>query len=112
VRRELWALGYASVPVRVRACELGAPFRGQRVFVVGAADQGGESSRALYAQTSRLPELARALRQDWGHAPPDALGVADGTPHGVDRVQAYGDAVMPIMGELVGRFLAPVLEQM
>lgn len=38
VRRSLWSLGYSSVPIRVRASEVGAWHERSRVFVVADAD--------------------------------------------------------------------------
>lgn len=38
VRRALWGLGYASVPVRVRACDVGARHERARVLLVAHAD--------------------------------------------------------------------------
>ena len=112
VRRELWAIGYASVPVRMRASQFGAPFQGSRVFVIAAANGDGQSAGPLHAQVAKLPELARPLRQDWGRPSPRALGVAYGLPSGVvgARNAAVGNAVMPVMGHLAGLVLRPVLQ--
>lgn len=38
VRRSLWKVGYASLPIRVRASDVGAPHERARVFVVAYAD--------------------------------------------------------------------------
>jgi DNA (cytosine-5)-methyltransferase 1 len=103
VRRDLHELGYASVPVHVRASAFGAPHDRQRVFVVAThADEHGESARALNAEVARMPAIARALRQDWGQPSPGALGVADGVPDRMERLAAVGDAVMPVMAEAIG----------
>jgi DNA (cytosine-5)-methyltransferase 1 len=101
LRRELFALGYASLPIRVRACNVGAHHERARVFVVAHADS----------------ELLRKL-QGWWHGPgrevaaqlaqsqdfaPARLGTDDGLPDWVDRRKELGNAVVPQAAELIGR---------
>ena len=38
VRRDLWVAGYDSLPIRVRASDLGAPHQRARIFIVAHAD--------------------------------------------------------------------------
>lgn len=49
VRRDLWALGYAALPIRVRASDVGARHLRARIFVVAAdlAGDGGGAWRQL-----------------------------------------------------------------
>lgn len=106
VRRDLGRLGYASVSVRLRACDVGAPVKRERCFVVAQSYRHGESAGAVHAQTSRLPSLASVAWQDWGQASPRALGVADGIPHVPQRLRAVGNAVVPAVAEVIGRAIA------
>ncbi len=67
-------------------------------------------------QPQELAALARRLEEGWGHwngGPPPNLGVDDGLPQGMAGriVSAYGDAVMPIIPELIGKGMK-MLEQM
>jgi DNA (cytosine-5)-methyltransferase 1 len=110
VRRDLGRLGYSSLPVRVRAADVGAPFEGARIFVIATANCHGEPTRPVDAQMARLRESADACRQDWGKPSSRALGVADGVPARMDRLRAVGNAVVPQCAELVGRHLVLQLE--
>lgn len=107
VRRELNGLGYASVPLRLRAFDLGAPFKGSRVFVVATPYREGKPAFPINAQVALMQATARARREDWGRPSPEALGVADGFPRGLAGQQrrAFGNAVMPAMGEAMGEWI-------
>jgi len=108
VRRDLWRLGYTGLPVQLRASQFGAPFRGERIYVVATPHGNGESISALHAQASELQESTKSSWTDWGNAPSAALGVADGVPHRVDRLRALGNAVVPQVAEWLGRRIVEV----
>jgi len=103
VRRDLWWLGYSSLPLRLRASQFGAPFRGERVYVVATSDSDGKSISAIYEETSNVQEFARLGWTDWGEAPPRALGMVDGVPDCLDRLRALGNAVAPQVAQWIGR---------
>lgn len=112
VRSNLYERGYSSVSFQLCASDVGAPHKRARVFVVAHANEHGESARALHAQVAKLPEIARACRRDWGNAPAEALGVADGLSDGVGRaLKAYGNAVVPQVSYTVGLVARGVLER-
>jgi DNA (cytosine-5)-methyltransferase 1 len=103
VRRDLWRLGYASVPVQVSAADAGAPFDGARVFVVATSDRERQPTLCVDGEVAELPQPTDARRAHWRAAPPGALGVADGIPCTMERNQALGNAVVPACAEVIGR---------
>ena len=105
LRRDLHRLGYASVPIRLRASDVGAPFKGSRIFIVAASNSQGQSASALNEKMARLPQIAEACWQDWGQPPATALGVADGIPDRMERLRMTGNAVVPAMAHVVGRLI-------
>lgn len=105
VRGALHTRGYASVPLRLRACDVGAPFKGSRVFLVATPHREGQSALAKYAKVEVLQELANACRQDWRRPSPHALGMADGIPHRMDRVRLMGNAVVPLCAKVIGKLI-------
>lgn len=106
VRRDLWRLGYSSLPLRLRASQFGAPFRGERIYLVATSDGNGKSISTFHEKTSELQELTGFSWTDWGDAPPGALGVAHGIPNRVDRLRSLGKAVVPQKAEWIGRIIA------
>ena len=109
VRRQLWALGYASLPLRVSAEDVGAPHRRARCWVVAYADGGGQSAMRLDAEVARH-RAASVVGRDWRTPSPGGLPVADGLPGGLDRCRMYGDAVVPAVSEFIGRLIAQSLQ--
>jgi len=106
VRSDLARLGYASVPLSLRASDVGASFPRARVFVVAQSYGDGESARAVHAQMAKLPSLARPARSDWGRPSSRALGMADGVSGCMDRLHQLGNAVVPQCAEVIGRAIA------
>lgn len=138
VRRSLGSLGYASVPVGIAACEVGARHRRERVFVVAgdAADVAGLGlafwERLPRGELEEQPPLAGGAGDDEGAVSPGwrlpprpwmVRGV-HGLPGGMDgpwkragwtparlraaRIQALGNAVVPAQVEPVGRLIGLV----
>lgn len=110
VRRELGRLGYASVPLLLRASDVGAPHPRARVFVVAKSYGEGESARAVHAQMAELPTLARPLRKKWRRPPSRALGMADGVPDCMVRLRQLGNAVVPQCSEAIGHVIRQLME--
>lgn len=106
LRRELWSRGYASVPFRVRASNVGAHHERARIILVANADS------ELLRKLSRWwdgpgREVAAQLAQSQDFAPA-RLGTDDGLPNWVDRRKQLGNAVMPQVAELIGRGIMAV----
>lgn len=104
VRGDLHGLGYASVPVQVSAGSVGAPHKRPRVLVVAHADGEGEPLRSIHAEVAGLRPLPRGGGH-WRDTQPGTLRVADGLPNGMDRRRTLGNAVVPQVGEYVGRLI-------
>lgn len=102
VRRGLHGRGFDSLQIRVRACDVGGPFKGSRVFVLAAPYCKGQPTLPEHEQMAGLREAAAACWQDWGQPSSEALGVAHGLPRGVDS--ARRGAVVPQVAKAVGRF--------
>lgn len=101
VRRDLHTAGYASVPLRVRACDVGAPQRGARTFVVASPYRDSQPVVSLDVEASRLREIASTLAsRGWSPGPSTGMEVVDGIPERV-ALRLYGNAVVPRMAELV-----------
>lgn len=100
LRRELWSRGYASLPFRVRASNVGAHHERARIVLVANADS--EFLRELSRWWNGPGrEVASQLAQSQDFAPA-RLGTDDGLPDWVDRRKALGNAVVPQVAELIG----------
>lgn len=109
LRRLLHGIGYASVPFRVRASDVGAPHERSRIFVVANAD--GELLRQLQGWWSGPGrQMAAELAQSQNFAP-RRLGADDGLPDWVHRRRALGNAIVPQIAELIGRGIMTVSKQ-
>lgn len=111
VRRDLHAAGYASVPLRMSAGELGADHRRTRAFVIANPD--GEQLRELSRRWrgARREVSAEPLFASWGTAESRMARVDDGIPRGVDRRRALGNAVVPACAEVVGHVIRGIHER-
>jgi DNA (cytosine-5)-methyltransferase 1 len=101
LRRQLNARGYSSLPLRVRAADVGARHLRARGWLVAHAD--GERLRELSRWWSGPGrQVATELAQSWDSAP-RGLGANDGLPDWVDRRHALGNAIVPAAAELIFR---------
>lgn len=104
LRRELWRLGYSSVPLRVRAEEVGAVHERARVYVVAHTDC--ERLRELSRWWGRQGrQVAEELAGAWDSSP-RRLGTDDGISGAVDRRHALGNAVVINAVRLVARAIS------
>ncbi len=113
VRRDLWRLGYSSVPLRLRASDVGAPFGGSRIFILATraakADGDRESTSPLDAKVAVMPSPPGLGWRDWGAPETAALGVDDGIPCGMDRLRGLGNAVVPAQAREAFRRLSGLM---
>jgi DNA (cytosine-5)-methyltransferase 1 len=111
VRRDLWGLGYSSVPIRVCAADIGAPHGRPRVFVVAHSDPEGELLRSLHGEVARASTDARLLQSHWRDPFSGPVRMAYGIPHGMDRIRAVGDAIVPQVTEVIGLAIVSALNK-
>jgi DNA (cytosine-5)-methyltransferase 1 len=108
LRRRLYERGYSSLPLRVRAAEVGAVHLRARGWLVANPDS--EQLRELSRWWSREGgQVAEELALTWDSAP-RGLGTDDGLPDWVDRRHALGNAVVPRAAELIFRGIQRVTE--
>lgn len=103
LRRRLFGLGYASLPLRVRAADVGAVHLRARGWLV--ANPHGEQLRELSRWWSREGgQVAAELASSWDSAP-RGLGTDDGLSAELDeaRRHALGNAIVPRAAELIFR---------
>ncbi len=109
VRRDLWRLGYASLPVQLCAGTFGAWHRRPRCFVVAHANRDSESLEPIHGKVASLRPVARA-RGPWRTPAPGAFRVADGLPGEMDQLRGIGNAVVPQVAEWLGRQIKAAID--
>lgn len=108
---DLARLGYDVEWSNLPASAVGAPFIGNRIFVLAVLQTtrlDGSSRRLLEASRDRRPQYEpRRLSGDavaakwwteetWSHLRPSVLRMANGIPFVVDRLRSLGNAVVPL----------------
>lgn len=118
VLSDLAALGFDAEWSVLPACAVGAPHTRERLFVVaypnggdGAAGLGLGPEAALSAGDLRQGAWADPV-DGFVEAASSGVGVAYGLPEWVEpaRVTALGNAVVPRVGELIGRLILAHLD--
>jgi DNA (cytosine-5)-methyltransferase 1 len=114
VYRDLRQLGYRVRVGTISACSVGAPHTRSRVFVLAhsmrlGCDQGGHQSSAVRSgeavAPSRQRRVAAVERPTGWETEPAVARVANGVPDGMDRIRSLGNAVVPAVGEHIGRLV-------
>lgn len=100
VLTDLESQGYSCWPFIIPACAIGAPHRRDRVWII--AHSCG-IRRVTPPSTLPIPQdLSNATV--FGELPtPFTSRINDGIPFLVDRIRALGNAVVPLIPELIGR---------
>lgn len=127
VLSDLEEAGYGVQTFLIPACGVDAPHRRERAWIVAYSNreygqrgsepqQSVSGSRQAWAESQRsggdVPDTAHNLPReskltDPGRWPaePDVGRVADGVPGRVDRLKSLGNAVVPQIPEILGRFI-------
>ena len=93
LRRALWGKGYASLPLRVSAAELGCRHVRARGFIIANTDS--DKLRQLSWWWSwQGRQKAQELAKSWDFTP-RGLGTDNGIPNRVDRLKALGNSLVP-----------------
>ena len=106
LRRRLHERGYSSLPLRVRAAEVGGSHDRARGWLV--ANANCEQLRKLsWWWCGEGWAVAEELARSWD-SEPRRLGADDGLPDWVDRRRALGNAIVPGAAELIFRGIKAV----
>jgi DNA (cytosine-5)-methyltransferase 1 len=106
---DLASIGYDAEWRVVSAASVGAPHRRDRIIIVGYPNSKPQAQCELVSESSLSMECLgdtswlRAFR--WPTDQPGMVGVANGVPFGMDRRRGLGNAVVPQVGEVIGRLV-------
>jgi DNA (cytosine-5)-methyltransferase 1 len=95
---DIESLGYTATATPCSAANVGADHIRERYWLLGDADNNGESVCAINDEASWLPELQEGI---WSRYP-NELRMAHGVAHRVDRLRACGNGWVP---QVVARIL-------
>lgn len=101
VLADLEGAGYAVRPVVVGAWAVGGAHRRDRVWVVANSDLPGDRVRRAFDPMGEAP----CPRTESRFAQPEPPRMADGVPRRLDRLRCLGNAVVPLIPELIGRWI-------
>lgn len=104
---DLEGAGYKVQPVVIPACAVGAPHRRDRVWIIANAEKKQGIYRPNLREASqRLPDDTDYWAANaWNEAKPRICRVDDGIPNRVDRTGRLGNAVVPQIPEIIGRYI-------
>jgi len=98
-------IGYDAEWHCIPASAIGAPHRRDRIWIVAYPNNDGEPTCSVNAETRRLsPFISNDGWPEWAHYP-DAVRMDDGVSNRLDRLKALGNAVVPQIPELIGRWI-------
>lgn len=125
VLADLACLGFDAEWSLLRASQFGAPHPRERLYLVAyPAGVDGGTRDLLGEGGERRPPLAvgglsglaahqrRRAASEWLAGEPRVARLAHGLPGWLDRIKAVGNAVVPQVGELVGRLIREHAERL
>jgi DNA (cytosine-5)-methyltransferase 1 len=98
---DLAEIDYDAEVHSIRACDVGAPHRRDRVWVVAYPHSLGLEGTEF--QRIGLGILQRLGNRRWWPAEPRICRVDNGTPDRKNRLKALGNSLVPQIPELIGR---------
>lgn len=106
VLRSLAEIGYDAQWHCISAASIGAPHQRDRVWIIAYPNVSLSKGRSL---SSRIhEEHAIVVSKDWWKSSSCLHRVDDGVPKRVDRLKQLGNAVVPLIPELIGRAIMKV----
>lgn len=135
----LASIGYSAEWHCLQAADVGAPHIRDRVFVIAYSDTESPSENKQQTNNQRVSPQPRRIRDDlantsgprleerkgppkewpyptatrsnWWSTEPDLGRVANGVPKRVDRLRCLGNAVVPQVAEVFGRYIVEFNER-
>jgi DNA (cytosine-5)-methyltransferase 1 len=116
ILRSLFALGYDAEWHCIPASHVGAPHQRDRIWIIAYPSSAGLSgpilsgdSLPIAARTSlaQLGDLGVQVGPSWSNHS-EYLRMGDGVSRGMDRLKQCGNAVVPLIPELIGRAIKRV----
>jgi len=99
-------LGMQCDVIRIPAYDCGADHKRIRWWAIAHPHKNNEFSSALNAEAQELPSLRGSL---WGSENfRAAIRLHDGLPRRLDFTRTYGNAVVPLITEMIGRAIMKV----
>ena len=99
---DLEALGYETRAIALGADDLGADHIRKRYWLLAYADHDCELLGALNAEVAELSGVRSRVWDTYADEP----RMADGIPHRMERLEATGDAQVPVVAATAFRLLA------
>lgn len=103
VRVHLASIGYASLPLRLSAAEVGADHHRARAFVLANTHRASIWDLPGRWSGEDGEVATEPLDARWGTAASRVARSDDGVPDRVDRLRSLGNAVVPQVAEWIGR---------
>ncbi len=131
VLNSLALIGYDCEWQDIRASDVGAPHRRERIWIVSYPNEYSQSIMPVYVETPKLSKdvadtdeqhgnrngfpagaisqfEATSLSEEHWNSEPDILRVAYGIPRQLDRLKCLGNAIIPQIAEMLFRQIRKV----
>jgi len=96
------SMGYKTKAISLSAKDMGADHIRERFWLLAYANDNGELSGEVNAETRWMPSMDSSIWEDY----PESLRVADGMGSRMDRLKAIGNGQVPIVAATAWRILS------